>query len=118
MLTALLAQNSQSTEMGGSAATRAKFTGKKRPMAWNRVSGWKRGGCGSVLMHRGQEVRADYGSRCARDGLGSDARDVRVVARKTDLGAGATQTAVEKGAARLTGGARVSAPGIQGFARA
>jgi hypothetical protein len=28
------------------------------PMAWNRVSGWKRGGCGSVLMHRGQEVRA------------------------------------------------------------
>ena len=87
------------------------------PMAWNRVSGWKRGGCGSVLMHRGQEVRAritpwftepfgrapaisapicsrlspqtpracrevgdeveidrgsrvDFGSRCARDGLG------------------------------------------------
>jgi hypothetical protein len=28
------------------------------PMAWNRVSGWKRGGCGSVLMHRGQEVHA------------------------------------------------------------
>jgi hypothetical protein len=28
------------------------------PMAWNRVSGWKRGGCGSVLMHQGQEVRA------------------------------------------------------------
>jgi hypothetical protein len=58
-------------------------------------------------MHRGQEVHADYGSRCARDGLGSDARDVRVVARKTDLGAGGHQTAVEKGAARLTGGARV-----------